>query len=199
MPLFRVLPTLPRRIASPHSAPPLRFHPLQRSRASGVRFTRGFQTSARFGFRVSRPLADLLLPAPLGFISPRWHSWGFRPTGIFPRKKPRHLFDVRLALLAFSPTGHVAMALPTVGASTRAASFRVEAFSCLQGFQLPASSYESVSAFTHYRPPFPSWAFASLRFSPRSEMRRTSPPLRFRTLPSRASRGFPGVLNPSAP
>jgi hypothetical protein len=32
LPLFRVLPTRPRRIASPHSAPPLRFHPLQRSR-----------------------------------------------------------------------------------------------------------------------------------------------------------------------
>jgi hypothetical protein len=74
--------------------------------ASGVRFTRGFQTSARFGFRVSHPLADLLLPVPLGFVSPRWHSWGFRPTGIFPHKKPRHLFDVRLALLAFSPNSH---------------------------------------------------------------------------------------------
>lgn len=44
--------------------------------------------SARSGFRVSHPLAGLLLPAPSGFVSPRWHSWGSALQGfLLPRSR----------------------------------------------------------------------------------------------------------------
>jgi len=83
---------------------------------SGVRLTRGSQTSARYGFRVSHPLAVLLLPAPFGFISPRWRSWGSALQG-FSLVRSRATSSVcALPSWHFLRTATVAMALPTVGA-----------------------------------------------------------------------------------
>lgn len=82
----------------------------------GVRFTRGSQTSARSDFRVSHPLAGLLLPAPLGFISPRWHSWGSALQGFFLIRSRATLPACALPSWHFLRTVTVAMALPTVGA-----------------------------------------------------------------------------------
>jgi len=197
--LFRVSPTRPRRIASPQSAPPLRFLPLQRSRyreSALPEVSKPRHVSAS-GFRTLLPICSSRHRS--GLFHPDGTLGVFALQGFFLTRSRATSSMCALPSWHFLRTVMVAMALPTVGASTRAASFRVEAFSCLQGFQLPASSYVSVSAFTHYRPPFPSWALASLRFSPRSSMRRISPPLHFRALPSQASRGVPGVLNPPAP
>jgi hypothetical protein len=73
-----------------------------------------------------------------------------------------------------------AMAVPAVGAPTRASRIRVGALLRLQGLKLPESpSASGVRVYVH-RASFPSWASSSLRLSPRSRMERISPPLRSR-------------------
>jgi hypothetical protein len=59
----------PERLSTP--APPMEFLPLQRMRHGESAWSWGLPSPARSGFRVSHPLAGLLLPVPPGFISPR--------------------------------------------------------------------------------------------------------------------------------
>jgi hypothetical protein len=71
--------------------------------ARGVRSTRGCRPGT---FRLQGFAPSCRFPPPSAFrvcFTPVT-LLGFRPSGVSPSKEPRHLFGVRRALLAFSPT-----------------------------------------------------------------------------------------------
>lgn len=143
----------------------------------GVRFTRGFQAPARSGSRVSHPPAGLLLPAPPGSISPRWHSWGSALQGL---PLPRSCATSQVCAI---PSWR---SLPRV-ADVHGFVSRGRPSPAHLGFAAgpfspsgPCSPRESVRRDDRVyarHTSVPSWASASLRLSPPGKMGRISPPL----------------------
>jgi hypothetical protein len=97
----------------------------------------GLPHPVRSDHEVLHPHAGFLLPAPCGFVSPRWRPWDSALQGFsLPRSRPR-LLGEELALLTFAPFAPTVMTRRSRAPPTRAASIAPRPFRAFRALSPP--------------------------------------------------------------